>query len=66
VGRLFYAMIEIANIKEATEVAINMYKNVDLRRNTQEDKIFFTSLGQVLNTIQQTLNNANDKNPPQP
>jgi fructose-specific phosphotransferase system component IIB len=59
-------MIEIANIKEATEVAINMYKNVDLRRNTQEDKIFFTSLGQVLNTIQQTLNNANDKNPPQP
>lgn len=65
-GRLFYAMIEIANIKEATEVAINMYKNVDLRRNNQEDKIFFTSLGQVLNTIQQTLNNANDKNPPQP
>lgn len=62
-GRLFYSM-SIKLLEEATEVAISIYNNVDLKRNTQSDKIFFTSLGQVLKTLKETLKDARDENTP--
>jgi len=56
--------MSIKLLEEATEVAISIYNNVDLKRNTQSDKIFFTSLGQVLKTLKETLKDARDENTP--
>ena len=56
--------MSIKSLEEATEVAINIYNNVDLKRNAQSDKIFFTSLGQVLKTLREILKDASDENTP--
>ena len=61
----FFIQMQVDNIKEATEVAINVYEKVDLNKNTHSAQIYFNALGQILRTLKESLNNVEEESPTQ-
>ena len=53
--------MQVDNIIEATEVAINIHEKVDLNKNTHSAQIYFNALGQVLKTLRESLNDAKEE-----
>jgi hypothetical protein len=41
-------------IKEATEVALDTYNNIDFKNKSEADALLFKFLGQLLTTLQTT------------